>query len=476
MNPPLDRSPSAPQRGQARSSRARVESAGAARRPLTPDPRDRAARTAHADASRQRTGQQRAVSSRDRGSIDVRERPASARRVDPRVDPRVDRRDDRYDRYDDRYERGPDAGRHHVPLLHLGPSHHDDRRGPAHHRTDRRPLFVVGVAATVLCGFIALRGGDDGADAVAPAADLTATSVAAAPADAAAAVAIDPATGAGATPAVAAATDPAAATLEAAAASGVQDLDGDDLTAADACLMDKLSVRLGDAGTSVSCLQQALTDQGFYTGPVSGTFDQATFTAVEAMQTDRDLYVDGIVGRESAISLGIWPDEESFITRTPPPPPGAVDLLGYPLSSVATAGADAPPLPEDSGSGRRLVYDRAGQRVWAVGENGEIIRSWLVSGSKYSNELPGTHEVYSRSEVSTAWNGKAYLPKMVRWLKTQKGAIGFHSIPLHVEDESPYQTDAELGTRLSGGCQRQAVEDADFVWEWADIGTKVVVV
>ena len=59
----------------------------------------------------------------------------------------------------------------------------------------------------------------------------------------------------------------------------------------------------GDAGTSVSCLQQALTDQGFYTGPVSGTFDQATFTAVEAMQTDRDLYVDGIVGRESAISV-----------------------------------------------------------------------------------------------------------------------------------------------------------------------------
>ena len=122
------------------------------------------------------------------------------------------------------------------------------------------------------------------------------------------------------------------------------------------------------------------------------------------------------------------------------------------------------------------MYDRAGQRVWAVGSEGEIIRSWLVSGSKYSNELPGTHEVYSKSDVSTAWNGKAWLPKMVRWLKTERGAIGFHSIPLHVEDDSPYQTDAELGTRLSGGCQRQAVLDADFVWEWADIGTKVVVV
>jgi hypothetical protein len=240
--------------------------------------------------------------------------------------------------------------------------------------------------------------------------------------------------------------------------------------------MDKLSVRLGESGQSVTCLQQALTEQGFYTGPVSGQFDQATFAAVEAMQAERKLYVDGIVGRESAISLGIWPDEESFVVRTPAPPPGAVDLIGYPLSSVASAGDDAPPLPENSGSGRRLVYDRAGQRVWAVGSEGEIIRSWLVSGSKYSNELPGTHEVYSRSEVSTAWNGQAYLPKMVRWLKTQRGAIGFHSIPLHVSDNSPYQTEAELGQRLSGGCQRQAVADANFLWDWADIGTKVVVI
>jgi lipoprotein-anchoring transpeptidase ErfK/SrfK len=51
-----------------------------------------------------------------------------------------------------------------------------------------------------------------------------------------------------------------------------------------------------------------------------------------------------------------------------------------------------------------------------------------------------------------------------------------HSIPLHVEDNSPYQTEAELGSRLSGGCQRQAVADANFVWDWAVIGTPVVVV
>ena len=89
--------------------------------------------------------------------------------------------------------------------------------------------------------------------------------------------------------------------------------------------------------------------------------------------------------------------------------------------------------------------------------------------------MPGTHYVYSKSEKSTAWNGKAILPLMVRWLKTRIGNIGFHGIPRHVEDGSRYQSDEELGSRLSGGCQRQADLDAAFVWDFADIGTKVVV-
>ncbi len=83
--------------------------------------------------------------------------------------------------------------------------------------------------------------------------------------------------------------------------------------------------------------------------------------------------------------------------------------------------------------------------------------------------------MYSRSEVSTAWNGKAYLPFMIRWLQTERGHIGFHGIPTKVSTGEVYQTTDELGTRLSGGCQRQHDTDAAFRWGFADIGTKVVV-
>ncbi|RLE26688.1 MAG: hypothetical protein DRJ50_00325 [Actinobacteria bacterium] len=249
----------------------------------------------------------------------------------------------------------------------------------------------------------------------------------------------------------------------------------DDLRADGGCTIEALSVRLGSDGDGVACLQTALTDEGFYDDTIDGAFDNSLAQAVMAYQEDQHLFVDGIVGRESAIELDIWPDEESLITRTPPPPAGATDSLGFALSVVATTGDDAPPLPDNSGSGRRVVYDRAGQRVWAVAEDGEIIRSWLVSGSKYSNEQPGTHTVYSRSDMSTAWNGQAWLPQMIRYQKTEIGNIGFHAIPLHVSDNSIYQTSDELGTRLSGGCQRQANEDAAFMWAFAPVGTTIVV-
>ncbi|HEX2783673.1 MAG TPA: L,D-transpeptidase family protein [Ilumatobacteraceae bacterium] len=260
------------------------------------------------------------------------------------------------------------------------------------------------------------------------------------------------------------------------AQTGQQDLIGDEPSPTDAgCKIDKRELRIGDSGTSVTCMQQALIDIGYLTGTASGTFDNPTFSAVNKLQKDKDMFVDGVVGRETAISLNIWPDEASLVIHTPPPAAGAVDLLGYPLSYVATSGPDAPPLPANSGSGKRVVYDRAGQRVWAVDKNDRVIRSWLVSGSKYNNEVPGKHVVYSRSEVSTAWNGKALLPHMIRYTKTKIGAIGFHGIPRHVSDGSKYEKDTELGTRLSGGCTRQADLDADFMWDFAQIGTPVIV-
>jgi lipoprotein-anchoring transpeptidase ErfK/SrfK len=345
-------------------------------------------------------------------------------------------------------------------------------------RSREARITVAVVAATVLAlggvGLVAATrsggGGGGGISSLGAAPASTTTPATSAPAAAPPASSVPPAS-AGALPAAAeAAADPAAA------ANGMS-TEGDlvDPTGGGDCKIKAMKLAMGDTGDDVTCLQQGLVNAGYTTVAVNGSFDGPTYQAVRQVQTERDLFVDGIVGRETAISLNVWPDEQSFVIHTPPPAPGATDSMGFPLSSVASTGADAPPLPENSGSGRRIVYDRRGQRVWAVGEDGEIIRSYLVSGSKYGNEAPGVHEVYSKSEMSTAWNGRAFLPLMVRYQKTSIGAIGFHAIPIHRSDGTVYMTEAELGTRLSGGCQRQANDDARFMWNFASIGTKVVV-
>lgn len=262
---------------------------------------------------------------------------------------------------------------------------------------------------------------------------------------------------------------------EAAALAAVEPIEGAPTLAPD-CRIAADSLRYGDSGPDVSCLQQALIRDGYLNATMTGAYDTETTAAVKELQESEALFVDGVTGRETALFLSVWRDEYANVVRTPPPTPGTYDSMGYELSPVASMGADAPPLPEDSGTGRRVVYSREEQRVWAVADDGTIIRSWLVTGSKYDNETPGTHTVYSRSEQSTAWNGAAILPLMIRYLKTDIGAIGFHGIPRHVADNSAYQTDAELGTRLSGGCQRQNNLDAQFMWAFADVGTTVVVV
>src|SRR5690606_36063282 len=85
----------------------------------------------------------------------------------------------------------------------------------------------------------------------------------------------------------------------------------DDIEAA-GCLLDDTEVAAGDTGGSVECAQRALRAAGFYDGEVTGTFDDATWAAARAFQAELGLYVDGIVGKNTATELGIWPGQEAF--------------------------------------------------------------------------------------------------------------------------------------------------------------------
>jgi hypothetical protein len=135
--------------------------------------------------------------------------------------------------------------------------------------------------------------------------------------------------------------------------------------------------------------------------------------------------------------------------------------------------ADAnPPVPEDSGEGRRIVFDQSDQRVWLVDDDEHVERTYLVSGSLHDNLDPGTYSVYSRSEHAWGVDDSGTMEYFVRFTEGPNGgAIGFHDIP--IDDGELVQTVAQLGTPQSHGCVRQERDDAIALWEFAPIGTEV---
>lgn len=131
-----------------------------------------------------------------------------------------------------------------------------------------------------------------------------------------------------------------------------------------------------------------------------------------------------------------------------------------------------PPVPTNSGAGRRIVYSNRAQRVWLVEADGSVAKTHLVSGR---SGLPafGTYRVFGKSRYTTS--GSARIEYMVRFARGRKLSIGFHTIPLR-GNGMPLQTEAQLGTPRSHGCVRQAPPDAIWLYMWAPIGTTVVAV
>ena len=131
-------------------------------------------------------------------------------------------------------------------------------------------------------------------------------------------------------------------------------------------------------------------------------------------------------------------------------------------------------LPAGSGTGRRVVFEMSRQRVWLVDAAGRVSRSYPVSGSKYDNLNPGTYSVSSRSAHATAYNSAETMRYMVRFAFGRTAPIGFHSIPV-LAGGGLAESRSQLGTPQSDGCIRQWITDAKALWDFAPVGTEVVV-
>lgn len=159
-------------------------------------------------------------------------------------------------------------------------------------------------------------------------------------------------------------------------------------------------------------------------------------------------------------------------TETPTPTPSA---LTTPVERPEVEEeVDETALPARSGTGKRIVFSESRQRVWLVDDATDVRRTYLVSGSTLDNLDPGTYAVYSTSRWAVGIDDSGVMEYFVRFTQGPSGAaIGFHTIP--TKDGTPLQTRSQLGTPQSHGCIRQKTADAIALWDFAPVGTKVVV-
>jgi lipoprotein-anchoring transpeptidase ErfK/SrfK len=130
-----------------------------------------------------------------------------------------------------------------------------------------------------------------------------------------------------------------------------------------------------------------------------------------------------------------------------------------------------PNAPSNSGEGRRVVYCNSCQRVWLVEEDDYVFWSYPVSGRR-SYPRPGTYKVIRK--VHPGMSHELRLPYFVGFTYGTTTDVGFHGIPVR-PNGSQIQSDSQLGTYRSAGCVRQSQPAARLLWDFAPMGTTVVV-
>jgi lipoprotein-anchoring transpeptidase ErfK/SrfK len=108
----------------------------------------------------------------------------------------------------------------------------------------------------------------------------------------------------------------------------------------------------------------------------------------------------------------------------------------------------------------------------SIFEDGKLLDSYLVSTGKMGKETPkGTHAIANKSPRAWSKKYQVYLPYWMAIMPS--GVFGIHELP-ECPDGCKEGAD-ELGVAVSHGCVRLGIGAAERVYNWAEIGTPVVV-
>jgi len=199
-----------------------------------------------------------------------------------------------------------------------------------------------------------------------------------------------------------------------------------------------------------------------------GEIASFTFTAIAPDNTDilKEYFTPVLKGIE-------WIDEAEFsfelivgeLDETP------VDLRKKLLYQVNSGSAININLDGE----KSFVVDLSEQKLWLKLDDETIAELPTSTGAPSTPTPVGTYEIELKQDVRVGHAAPHYVMPKFMWFRA--GGYGFHALPSLGTDGGVFWTEARnhIGTPVSHGCIRLLPEDADFAFEFADIGTPVYI-
>lgn len=107
-------------------------------------------------------------------------------------------------------------------------------------------------------------------------------------------------------------------------------------------------------------------------------------------------------------------------------------------------------------------------------ENGEfrVVYTFRISSGKNGSTPTGLYKIYNKSSMAFSRAFKVYMPYWMAF--TPDGRMGLHGLPL--KNRKIPLGGHLIGRPASHGCVRLRLEDAQKLFQWAEVGTIVQII
>ncbi|MFQ5408876.1 MAG: LysM peptidoglycan-binding domain-containing protein [Anaerolineales bacterium] len=160
--------------------------------------------------------------------------------------------------------------------------------------------------------------------------------------------------------------------------------------------------------------------------------------------------------------------------KIPGSSPSRNTLTGATGQGLAAAPTAPPPASTPAlQTSKRIVVDISDQQMW-VYEGETLLWNWVIStGMAGADTRPGTYHVQSKFENAYGGNWNIWMPHWlgIYWAGSLEN--GIHALPILPNGSRLWA--GVLGAPVSYGCVVLGTTEAETLYNWAEIGTEVVI-